>query len=201
MKKIIATAILLFLWMNSTFAEVWWTITRSVEPNKVMTTQDKIYKKFANYSSESEFLKTEGQTCQVATDWCNTIMMWDWKFWGTTLMMCYWENGWEFKPQYSCIKYKWELSQNDQNQYDVFRKAVDKNFVSQLDKLVKSFDEKVAKLDEAQKREAAYKIISKIDDVLMEKVHLKYPQDKALPKKVNDFYMKLSLVKLSLSKY
>ncbi len=137
MKKIIAIFILLFLWMNATFAEVWWTITRSVQPNKVMTTQDKIYKKFANYSSESEFLKTEGQTCQVATDWCNTIMMWDWKFWGTTLMMCYWENGWEFKPQYSCIKYKWELSQNDQNQYDVFRKAVDKNFVSQLDKLVK----------------------------------------------------------------
>ena len=58
------------------------------------------------YTDSKSFLEAEGKTCEVATDGCNTIQIWNWELWASTLMHCedvYWEDG---EENWSCIKYK-----------------------------------------------------------------------------------------------
>lgn len=200
MKKIISFWALFFIWLNSTFAEVWWTITRSISNTSITTTSDG-FKKYSFYDNKDEFLRIEWQSCQVATDSCNTIQINNWKFWWSTRMLCMWENGEEFKPKYSCLKYVWEMSQADKSQYDAFVRLVDKQFLSNLDKIMLDFDSKLQRFWDNKKHEIANNLVNQINDVLMEQIHLKYPQDKALPPRANDLYLKLTLFKLRLSVY
>lgn len=94
MKNILSAIILFTLSLSLVSAEVWGTITRSV------TSSSSVYK------TSEEFLKAEWLTCEVATDGCNTISIWNWALWASTMMYCedvYWENGQE---KWSCNKQK-----------------------------------------------------------------------------------------------
>lgn len=93
MKKIFSFFILTCILFSQVSAEVWWTITRS------LTSTPTVYK------TSEEFLKAEGNTCEVATDGCNTITIWNWALWASTMMYCediYGTNGqekWQCKKQ------------------------------------------------------------------------------------------------------
>lgn len=94
MKNILFAIILFTLSISLVSAEVWWTITRSI------TSSPTIYK------TSAEFLKAEWATCESATDGCNTISIWNWALWASTMMYCediYGTNGQE---KWSCKKQK-----------------------------------------------------------------------------------------------
>lgn len=94
MKKIFSFFILTCILFSQVSAEVWWTITRS------LTSTPTVYK------TSEEFLKAEGNTCEVATDGCNTITIFNWTLWASTEMYCtdvYWDK-WSYK--WSCKKQK-----------------------------------------------------------------------------------------------
>lgn len=199
MKKIIATTILLFVWINATFAEVWGTITRSIKPvtTSVEVTTTKESFDFKKYNTAQEFIEAEGDTCEAATDGCNTIMIWNGQLGGSTMMMCYGENGEDFKPQYSCIKEKWKLSANDQNLYDHLKKWFSKKNLAQLDKVISAYDKSLSKLSDEKRLEK----INQKQDLVGEKIMniiMSHPQDIALPKKESQKYNVLKYIDLSL---
>lgn len=94
MKNILSAIILFTLSLSLVSAEVWGTITRSIASSPTV------------YKTSEEFLKAEGNTCEVATDGCNTITIWNWALWASTMMYCediYGTNGQE---KWSCKKQK-----------------------------------------------------------------------------------------------
>jgi len=94
MKNILSLFVLFILSFSLVSAEVWGTITRS------LTSTPTVYK------TSEEFLKAEGNTCEVATDGCNTISIWNWALWASTMMYCedvYWN---ELNYKWSCKKQK-----------------------------------------------------------------------------------------------
>lgn len=199
MKKVIATAILLFVWINATFAEVWGTITRSIKPmpiNAEVTTTKESFD-FKKYNTAEEFIKAEGQTCEAATDGCNTIMIWNGQLGGSTMMMCYGKDGEAFKPQYSCIKEKGKLSQNDQNLYDHLKSGFSKKNLAQLDKVISAYDKSLSNLSEEKKLEKINQKLDLVWEKIM-KIVMSHPQDIALPKKESQRYNVLKYIELSL---
>lgn len=63
------------------------------------------YTQAKTYSNSSDFLEAEWQICKSATDWCNTVSIWNWELWAMTMMYCediYWEN---WKEKWSCKSY------------------------------------------------------------------------------------------------
>ncbi|NVP17342.1 hypothetical protein HUU51_01365 [Candidatus Gracilibacteria bacterium] len=93
MKKIFSFFILTCILFSQVSAEVGGTITRS------LTSTPTVYK------TSEEFLKAEGNTCEVATDGCNTITIWNGALGASTMMYCediYGTNGqekWQCKKQ------------------------------------------------------------------------------------------------------
>ncbi len=57
------------------------------------------------FDNQEDFLDTHGEYCAVATDWCNTVTIQDWKAGAMTQMYCedvYWEDGQE---EWTCTKH------------------------------------------------------------------------------------------------
>lgn len=106
MKKLLSFLILTFLLLSQVNAEVWWTVTKNITQTPTI------------YKTSEEFLKAEGLTCEVATDWCNTITILNWALWASTMMYCedvYWEK-WSYK--WSCKKQKEvDLVWNDRDEH------------------------------------------------------------------------------------
>lgn len=170
----------------SFFAEIFDAST----PEKVETTKK---------TSREEFLNLYWKTCEVATDGCNTIQIWDWVPWASTMMYCediYWT---KWQENWSCIKEVGKLSKNDESFYNHLKLKTPKNYQNQVKVFVSQFKYKTRNYTDVKKNQFKQKVISKLDNAIF-KLTNAYPQDKALPKKVNDVYMMLSLLKLELMK-
>lgn len=194
MRKILSLFLVFILSWSFVFAQdnasFFAEIFDSSTPEKVETTKK---------TSREEFLKLYWKTCEVATDGCNTIQIWDWVPGASTMMYCeniYGEAG---KENWSCIKEVGELSKNDQNFYNHLKLKTPKKYQNQVNIFVSQFKYKTKNYTETKKNQFKQKIISKIEQAIF-KLTNAYPQDKALPKKVNDVYMMLSLLKLELEK-
>lgn len=151
------------------------------------------------YTSSEAFLKDYGKTCEVATDGCNTVQIWNGQLWATTLMYCediYWPKGQE---NWSCIKEVGKLSVNDQNQYDTFKKRLPPSHQNQVNAFMVQYKNKLKSYSTVRQNQITQKAIGILENAIFD-IMMKYPQDKALPKKVNDVYMMLSLLKLELMK-
>lgn len=171
------------------------------------------------YDNVSDFEKEKGAVCEAATDGCNNFFMNDGKVaWGT-LMACPAEQ----KIEWTCTKYKdnvmttkmlptttndemvenmeitSNLSENDQNFYNTIKNRLDIKYQNAVDKIMLSFDKKLSKFSNNKqdiiKKIMIEKIENKISDML-----LQYPQDIALPKKVNNRYLTYTLLKFELMK-
>lgn len=101
MKNILSAIILFTLSLSLVSAEVWGTITRSITSSPTV------------YKTSAEFLKAEWKTCEVATDGCNTIGIWNWALWASTMMYCediYWakaQEKWSCKTQKTPVVEEW----------------------------------------------------------------------------------------------
>lgn len=139
MKKLISISVILLAFINVSFAQLGWNITKNINPTyssiealleaewsicdiatdginiiiiengeatvstRAFPWENPLYscKRYKNtYTSAKEFLEAEWNTCEVATDGCNTIMINNWEFWATTLAYC------PEDPVYSCTKEK-----------------------------------------------------------------------------------------------
>ena len=60
------------------------------------------------YSTGEAFLEAEGQTCESATDWCNTISVNNGEFGASTMMYC------EGEKEYSCLSEKKAIEEDDE---------------------------------------------------------------------------------------
>lgn len=151
------------------------------------------------YTSSEAFLKDYGKTCEVATDGCNTVQIWNGQLWATTLMYCEDIYGPKGQENWSCIKEVGKLSVNDQNQYDTFKKRLSQSYQNQVNAFMAQYKNKLKSYSTARQKQITQKAIGILENAILD-IIMKYPQDKALPKKVNDVYMMLSLLKLELMK-
>lgn len=94
MKKIFSFFILTSILFSQVSAEVGGTITRSLNSTPTI------------YKTSEEFLKAEGLTCEVATDGCNTVTIWNWQLWTMTMMYCEDIYGKSGQEKWSCKKQK-----------------------------------------------------------------------------------------------
>ena len=106
MKKLLTIMVFMFLLIPNMFAEYNpdkpvssdWEITTtsiSIEDDNTKT-----------YSNSEDFLKAEWHLCKIATDGCNTIQIWNWWLWASTMMYCediYWDN---WQEKWSCLSYE-----------------------------------------------------------------------------------------------
>lgn len=171
------------------------------------------------YDNVSDFEKEKGAVCEAATDGCNNFFMNNGKVMWGTLMACPEEQ----KIEWTCTKYKdnvmttkmlptttnhemvenmevtSNLSENDQNFYNTIKNRLDIKYQNAVDKIMLSFDKKLSKFSNDKqdiiKKIMIEKIENKISDIL-----LQYPQDIALPKKVNNRYLTYTLLKFELMK-
>ncbi len=151
------------------------------------------------YTSSESFLKDYGKTCEVATDGCNTVQIWNGKTGASTMMYCEHIYGEKGQENWSCLKEIGKLSVNDQNQYDAFKQKLPQKYIKQVENFMTQYKAKLKTLSETKQT----KINSKAIEVLQEATYniiMKYPQDKALPTQVNNNYMMLTLLKLELMK-
>lgn len=171
------------------------------------------------YDNVSDFEKDKGAVCEAATDGCNNFFMNNGKVMWGTLMACPEEQ----KIEWTCTKYKdnvmttkmlptttnlemvenmevtSNLSENDQNFYNTIKNRLDIKYQNAVGKIMISFDKKLSKFSNDKqniiKKIMIEKIENKISDIL-----LQYPQDIALPKKVNNRYLTYTLLKFELMK-
>lgn len=197
MKKLLSIVTLLLLSTSLASAQVGGTITRSISPDNmsITTTDVREYNTPAKkvYPTSDAFLKAEGNTCKQATDGCNYIQVLNGKLGASTLMMCEPKK----QNQWSCLMEHGELSENDQNLYNHLKNTLPAKSVKQIDTFMKKYKENLTKFTQAKKLEMNTKNISVIDQKISN-ILMKYPQDKALPKKVNEVYLTLQLIQLEM---
>lgn len=178
MKNIIllTLAILLLLTTSVASGEIGWDKTRSMNTNK--------------YSTAEEFLEAEWNVCIKATDGINIITVKNWEFWISTF--AYIET-----PEYSCINYK--LSDNDMSFYNTVKNRIDLNYVQKVDKAIVQYETRMKMLRWSDERriEAHEQLIERVETMISDSL-IKYPQDIALPKKANNKYLKITLIKFEL---
>ncbi len=110
MKKLICIVFLVYLSIGSGFA--------TSQPYKPLPSV---------YPDSYSFLKAEGNSCQVATDWCNTVTVVNGKLWTMTRKYCEDTYGRYGREQWSCVQEKSSnntvddslsfMSQSDKNDY------------------------------------------------------------------------------------
>lgn len=69
------------------------------------------------YNNSADFLKSEGNVCESATDWCNTISIIDGKLWASTMMYCEDIYGDKWHEKWSCKKYKDNIVWGDTDEH------------------------------------------------------------------------------------
>lgn len=116
MKKFFSFLILISILFSQVSAEVGGTVTRTIindssqesDFTKAWDTSDwRVYKGNSKiYPTQEEFLKAEWNTCEVATDGCNTITIWNWALWASTEMYCEDVYGEKWTYKWSCKKQK-----------------------------------------------------------------------------------------------
>ncbi len=158
------------------------------------------------YDNSYDFLKSEWLTCKMATDWCNSVSIIDWKLGAMTMMYCeniYWPT---WKEQWKCLDEKlendklWFLSQNDRNLYNRLKNQLWLNLSTRIEKIISIFWEKVLE----NKKYNMTKSIMRIDDAIsaFEKaiynLTMTYPADTAISKSDTKKYFILELAKFEL---
>lgn len=205
MKKILSIFIL-SMFVLSANAEVGGTITRGISTDMVEITTTKagdtsdgrVYKETTKvYSTKEEFLKSEWKTCEVATDGCNTVQIWNGQAGASTMMYCEHIYGEGQQEQWSCVKEIGKLSQNDQNFYDNIKTKISAKKQAQISSLIAEYKKALAKLPADKQAEVHAKAIAKVKDAIFT-IIMAHPQDIALPKKENNKYLTLSLLKFEL---
>ncbi|MDD3793928.1 MAG: Kazal-type serine protease inhibitor family protein [Candidatus Gracilibacteria bacterium] len=116
MKKFFSFLILISILFSQVSAEVGGTVTRTIindssqesDFTKAGDTSDgRVYKGNSKiYPTQEEFLKAEGNTCEVATDGCNTITIWNGALGASTEMYCEDVYGEKGTYKWSCKKQK-----------------------------------------------------------------------------------------------
>lgn len=195
MKKLLSIFIL-SMFVLSANAEVGGTITKwistdSLEITTTSVTTNKVY------STQADFLKAEGKTCEVATDGCNTVQIWNGQAGASTLMYCEDVYGEGKQEKWSCVKEIGKLSQNDQNFYDNIKTKISEKKQAQISSLVAEYKKALAKLPADKQVEVHAKAIAKVEDAIFT-IIMAHPQDIALPKKENNKYLTLSFLKFEL---
>ncbi len=192
MKKLLSIFIVSLFILNAN-AEVWGTITRGVSTDmvEVTTTSKKVY------FTGDDFLASEGKTCEVATDGCNTVQIWNGKLWAMTMMYCEDIYGEWKQEQWSCLKEVGKLSQNDQNFYETIQKRLSSNMQKQVKNIVKQYEKALQKVPSDKRDIVHQRVIENVENAIFN-LTMKYPQDISLPKKVNNQYLALQLLKFEL---
>ena len=164
------------------------------------------YSKSRSYNTSLEFLKAEWLTCKMATDWCNSVSITDWKLGAMTKIYCediYWNNG---KEKWSCIDDKlendrlWFLSLNDRNDYKNLKVKLWDNKCQKLEKIVSTYWDKVLE----SKKYDINRSIAKVDRAILSldnsiSVLLKsYPADAPMNNKDTNKYYILKLARFEL---
>lgn len=98
--------------------------------------------------------------------------------------------------EWKCINKK-ALSENDQNFYNVLNERLSKNSVILVNKVLNNYLGLISGY--SKKEELNTKLIQLLDEKIFSLISV-YPQDKELPEKVYNKYMKYSLFKLELMK-
>ena len=161
------------------------------------------------YDNVSDFEKAKWEICEAATDGCNNFFMTDGKvMWGTR-MFCQ-----DHKVEWTCTKMKeWimttlslptttsvettTVSENDINYYKHIRKTLKLSYQNRVDVLIKKIEARAWKMSPLLQDRYYDKWINKAE-LLISKLLMKYPADTALPKKANNIYQILELLKLEI---
>lgn len=187
MKKILSLLALFALMAgNAAFAQ---------ESEELMFTTTSV----KSYTSSESFLKDHGKTCEVATDGCNTVQIWNGQAGASTMMYCEDIYGEKWQENWSCLKEIGKLSVNDQNQYDTFKSRVSAKSQKQIDTFLTQYKAKLKSYSSEKQEKINEKAIEILQNAVFN-ITMKYPQDKALPKQANNNYMLLTLLKLELMK-
>lgn len=195
MKKLLSIFIL-SMFILSANAEFGGTVTRGISTDMLeVTTTSADTKKV--YSTQADFLQAEGKTCEVATDGCNTVQIWNGQAGASTMMYCEHIYGEGQQEQWSCLKEVGVLSKNDQGFYETIQKRLDAKMQKQVQKVVQDYKKALSKIEKEKQKEVHAKAISRVEDSIFNLLN-KYPQDIALPAKVNNQYLALSLLKFEL---
>jgi CRISPR/Cas system CSM-associated protein Csm3 (group 7 of RAMP superfamily) len=91
------------------------------------------------------------------------------------------------------------LSDNDLNFYNTIKDRLDIKYQNAVDKIIYRFDEKLSKYSQVKQNRIKELMVDKIE-AKISYVLMQYPQDIALPKKVNDRYLTYTLLKFELMK-
>lgn len=101
------------------------------------------------------------------------------------------------------VKFEWEcrleekLSINDINFYHTIQNRLSQSYQTAVYSAVDNYKTKLYKISGSKQEEVNQRVIEKIEDKISELL-MKYPQDIALPKRVNDKYLAYSLLKFEL---
>jgi len=82
---------------------------------------------------------------------------------------------------------------------DTIKTRLDKRYQNALEKLLQKYKVKLSKLLETKREEVNNKFIKKVERVILNLLK-RYPQDMALPKKINNKYLTYTLLKFELMK-
>lgn len=187
---------MLSLFIATANAQVGGTITRGISTDDMQITTTSVETNKV-YSNSLDFLKAEGKTCEVATDGCNSVQIWNGQLGAMTMMYCEDIYGEGKQEKWSCVKEVGKLSQNDQGFYDSIHTKLDTNAQNQVKNLVAEYKKALAKLPSEKQTQVNQKALEKVETAIYNLL-MKYPQDIALPNKVNRQYLALSLLKFEL---
>lgn len=98
--------------------------------------------------------------------------------------------------QWEC---KNKLSQNDENFYNSIKNRLEIKYQNKVNNTLEKYIQKLEKYSKIKKERITSRIIKLLDQNISQLL-LKYPQDVALPEKVNNVYMVLKLFKFELMK-
>ncbi len=121
----------------------------------------------------------------------------DWKTYWNKCMAVSWAKV-EIDYNWECITKK-ELSENDKNFYNTIKNRLDSKYQERVIKVVEKYQEKIENLTKTQQERINKKMINLLEQNIS-KLLLQYPQDTALPEKVNNVYLILTMFKFELMK-
>lgn len=171
--------------------EVQWTCKEYKED--VITT-----KSLARPTTTSESINTWLKSDPVMCTMDYTPVCWvDQKTYGNRCWAEQWANV-EVAYEWECVT-KIELWDNDESFYQSIKNKLSESNQKKVDNVVIKFLVMIQDYSNEKKEEINNKLIFKTDKYIT-KLLSKYPQDNALPEKVNNLYLKYKLLKFELMK-
>ncbi len=186
MKYIIGSLLATFLFTTATFANSEMMVGNDADEHGCIGSAGYVWNDTSKmcerpwekkiYNTSIDFLAAEGQTCEVATDGCNTVQVNNGELGAMTMMYCENIYGTWAKEQWSCLDEKleqdtiWFLSTEKQTEYKELKKSLGEKIESKVINVVNKFGDKVlskVNFDTAKGYKIIDKAIAKVELHLM----------------------------------